>query len=383
MNIKGLLIALVRNAIKGEALDFSAVRESLSAQQLATLFKVSKKHDVAHLVSYSLEKNGFSLDCDAWQSFLKEREQATLRYEMMQADLNEISACLENNQIDYIPLKGAVVRRYYPEPWMRTSCDIDVLVRETDFDKAVNALVKDCMYTTDGKRAYHDISLYSPFGMHLELHHSIMENEPKFDALLSRVWSFSSEAVAGGHKYLQSNEFLMLHLVAHAAYHFSCGGCGLRSVLDIWLLKNSLVLDNSQLKALLEEACLSRFYNAISDLGEYWFGKGNAEGLEEIEKYILLGGAYGSGKQASSTRLAKKGGRFRYFWSRIFLPYESLAILYPVIKHHKILTPFCQIARWFGAIFKGNKVKREIKNVVGTNKEQAEKTRKLLDSLGL
>ncbi|MBO4954226.1 MAG: nucleotidyltransferase family protein, partial [Clostridia bacterium] len=32
--------------------------------------------------------------------------------------------------IDFMPLKGAVIRQYYPEPWMRTSCDIDIHVKK-------------------------------------------------------------------------------------------------------------------------------------------------------------------------------------------------------------------------------------------------------------
>ena len=84
-----------------------------------------------------------------------------------------------------------------------------------------------------------------------------------------------------------------------------------------------------------------------------------------------------------AAKQVKKGGKVKYFWSRVFLPYESLAILYPIIRKHKVLTPFCQIARWFGAMFKSKRIANEIKAVAVTNDEQITKTKELLKGLGL
>ena len=385
MNVRDLLIALVRNAIKSEVLDIDAIKESLSENKLATLFKVSKNHDVAHLVCYALEKNGFSFEGETWERFVSEKEQARLRYEMIQADINEICVCFEDEGIDYIPLKGAALRGLYPEPWMRTSCDIDILVREEDLKRAVKALVEKHSYKTDNKKTYHDISLYSPFGMHLELHYNIKENEPKYDELLTRVWEFSKKAQGFEHKYELTNEFLLLHLTAHAAYHFVNGGCGLRAVLDLWLLETSVELDWDIIIEALERNELAEFYGAIADLGEYWFGakKEVREIVIETEKFILLGGLYGTEKQAATAKQVKKGGRLKYFWSRIFLPYESLSILYPIIKKHKIMTPFCQISRWFGAIFKSKRIVKETKNIACVGSQEIKKTKELLYYLGL
>ncbi|MBQ7225172.1 MAG: nucleotidyltransferase family protein [Clostridia bacterium] len=382
MNVRDLMIALVRFALRGGAPDWGAVNESLSEEKLATLFKVSKGHDVAHLVAYALEQGGFFCEWEAWHLFLKEKEQASLRYEMMQADFDEVCACFDKERIDYIPLKGAVVRSFYPKPWMRTSCDIDILVRERDLKRAVEALVSACGYRVEGKENYHDVSLFSPFGMHLELHHSIKENIPKYDELLTQVWEFSSPC--GGSRHLQTNEFLVFHLTAHMAYHFLNGGCGLRSVLDLYLIKD-IELNKEKLKEMLCSAGLDRFYKVAIDLGEYWLGelKEPSDTLLEAEKYILLGGAYGTQRQGTLSQQVKRGGKFKYFWSRVFMPYESLAVLYPVIKKHKMLTPFCQIARWLGAIFKGKKIKKEIKNVTSANEIQVAKTKKLLEDLGL
>ena len=385
MNVRDMLIALVRGVLRGEAVDACALNESLSSEKMATLFKVAKKHDVAHLVCLGLESCGIALSGEVGQLFLKEKEQAHLRYEMMQADIQGICACFEEEGIDHVMLKGAVVRQYYPEAWMRTSCDVDILVKEEALEAAVDALVNQCGYKVDGKKAYHDISLYSPFGMHLELHHNIKENEPKFDELLTQVWAFCQKEQGYEHRFSQSLEFLLFHLTAHAAYHFVGGGCGLRSVLDIWLLSGCLHYDGDKLHALLTQAGLSTFYSVLLSLGEYWFGSAKEADkiVKDTELYILLGGVYGTAKQGAVAKQVKKGGKARYFLSRIFLPYESLAVLYPVIKKHKILTPFCQVARWFGALFKGKRIKKEIKNVTSASREQTSQIRELMSALGL
>ena len=384
MNVRDLLIALLRYAIKGEALDKRAVEKSLSSDKMATLFKVSKKHDVAHIVCGAMEENGIFLDCEAYQSFLKEKEQAKLRYEMIKKDTEEICEAFESAQIKYIPLKGAVLRRLYPREEMRTSCDIDILVCEQDLDRACLVLSEHLSYTVEGKKTYHDISLFSPFGMHLELHYNIKENMKKLDPVLEKVWEHS-QSEQGKQMHLESNEFLAFHLLAHAAYHFVNGGCGLRAVLDAYLLLEKCELDKEELEKLLSSAGLVSFAQAIISLGEYWFGdkRQASHTVEEIEKYILLGGVYGTEKQSAAARQAKSGGKIRYFWSRIFLPYESLAVLYPVIKRHKILTPFCQIARWLGVIFKGKRIKREIKNIKEVDSSQTEGIKALLKSLEL
>lgn len=383
MNVKDLLFVLLRFSINKEAFNKETVEESLNNEKLATLYKASKKHDVAHLVAHALDQAGISFLGEIGSLFLKEKEQAFLRFEMIQADIKEICGCFDEEGINYIPLKGAVIRDYYPEPWMRTSCDIDILVGEDSIDGAVRALVEKLGYKTDNKKTYHDVSLYSPFGTHLELHYNIKENEPKYDELLVRVWEFAEKA--DGSKYIQSNEFLIFHLIAHAAYHFVKGGCGIRSVLDLWRLKQGLKIDIATLNNMLEKAGLVKFYNVLISLGEYWFGdvENASQTVLEMEKYILLGGAYGTVKQGALAGQAKKGGKLRYFWSRIFLPYESLAILYPVIKKHKALIPFCQIARWIAALFKRKRIAKEIKNVAESDREQIEKTKKLLDDLGL
>ena len=103
----------------------------------------------------------------------------------------------------------------------------------------------------------------------------------------------------------------------------------------------------------------------------------------QTEKYVLLGGVYGTKKQGAVSAKIKKGSKAGYFFSRIFLPYESLAILYPVVKKHRILAPVCQIRRWLGVIFKAKRIRNEIKTVNAITENETKEVKWLLDGLGL
>ena len=84
-------------------------------------------------------------------SFKNARLMAIYRYEQSRYELNRICKTLNDAQISFVPLKGAVIRNYYSEPWLRTSCDIDVLVREEDLKQAVKVLVSELHYVVDEK----------------------------------------------------------------------------------------------------------------------------------------------------------------------------------------------------------------------------------------
>ena len=190
-----------------------------SARFLSALYGMSKRHDIAHLVGDALIKNGLIENEDLKSHFQNQAVMAVYRYENLNYELGRICEIFEEVKIPFIPLKGAVIRRYYPEPWMRTSCDIDILVHEEDLDRAVIALDEKAEYTTDGKKNFHDVSLYSPSGIHLELHYNIKETKENLDGLLGKAWEFT--VPKNGYEYAFTGEFFLFHILAHASYHFT------------------------------------------------------------------------------------------------------------------------------------------------------------------
>ncbi len=128
--VEKVFFALIRFEINGDEL-CDEIKNLITPDILPALFKLSKRHDLAHLVGDALDKNGLLPDgTEAKKRFLQERNMAVYRYEQIQYEYEQICEVLEKAKIPFIPLKGSVIRQYYPEPWMRTSCDIDILVKE-------------------------------------------------------------------------------------------------------------------------------------------------------------------------------------------------------------------------------------------------------------
>lgn len=267
----------------------------------------------------------------------------------------QICACLEKHKVCYVPLKGAVIRQYYPQSWMRTSCDVDILVKETELDTAAAALKEELGYTQPADREYHDIALFSPKGVILELHFSLKEDNEKLDSVLSQVWDYVEPDTNGPGKRELNKEFFVFHIIAHCAYHFMSSGCGAKPLLDLWLLRHRMGYSEEKVKALCRDAGLEVFYENILNLAECWFaGKEKDASLERLEAYIIGAGFGGSEENAAAAAVLKKGSKGRYILSRIFLPYDVLKEYYPVLNSHRWLMPVYQVRRWFAGLMRNH-----------------------------
>ena len=104
-----------------------------------------------------------------------------------------------------------------------------------------------------------------------------------------------------------------------------------------------------------------------------------------MQEYVLTGGVYGNNQNRITLQQTKKGGKFKYAMSRIFLPYDVIKFHYPVLQKHRWLLPFCQVRRWFKLLFCGG-AKRSFNELkINQNLSNAEKTKaeELIEKLGL
>lgn len=348
------------------------------------LYSMVQKHDLAHLVGHMLEKQDLP-SREALSKFRSAKMRAIYRYARMSYEYEQICQTLESAQIPFVPLKGSVLRDYYPEPWMRTSCDIDVLVHEEDLSRAADALTA-CGWRVDEMRVIHDISLHSASGIHLELHFSLTENMDNIDPLLKRVWDYCSLVPGKQYEYRQSKEYFLFHHLAHMSYHFVAGGCGIRPVLDLWILERMMSFDENALRELLREARLETFYESVSELVKVWFENAphNAR-TAKMEAYILNGGTYGSLANRVLVEQARAGSGTKNTWQRIFQPYDQLCSYYPILKKYKFLTPVFQVVRWFRVLMTGRfrHSVQELKINRSNSVDQVEEAKKFLTDIGL
>ena len=384
--VEKAFFALIRFEINGDEL-CDEMKNLITSEMLPALFKLSKRHDLAHLIGDALDKHGLLPDgTEAKKRFLQERNMAVYRYEQIQYEFEQICETLKNAKVSFIPLKGSVIRQYYPEPWMRTSCDIDILVDKLNLEQAKESLVRDLEYQVEKAESSHDISLYAPSGVHLELHHSLVEEgraQNSSDILYS-VWENVVESQF--HNKAMTDEMFYFYHVAHMAKHFEIGGCGVRPFLDSYLLLHHVQYQTDSCCRLLQKGRLLTFAKAVEETANIWFGKTEETSLSrEMQDYILYAGMYADTENRAAVQQVKKGGRIKYLWSRIFLPYEQLKTQYPNLAKRKILVPFYQIKRWCRLLFgKDSKnISRELKASINVQADKKERIAKLFKNLDL
>ncbi len=383
-NTNRILFALLRCALSGNMLTEQA-RGACTDDEISILMRIARKHDIAHLVAHGLDRNGLLTDSN--KEFGKEIIAAMYRSQRLSFDFQNICTALEAAQVPFIPLKGAVLRQLYPEAWMRTSVDVDILIHEADLDRAAAALLETCCCTCE-KKGSHDVLLWTKSRLCLELHYSLLEtgNQSSYAPLLAEVWSYA--VPRPGYVYWQEMDDAMFYFyhLAHMAKHFEGGGCGIRPFIDLWILDQQPEVHAGKQNELLQSGGLLQFAEAARKLSRVWLaGEDHTALTAQMEQFIIRGGMFGSMENSVVLQQQRKGSKVKYLLSRIFLPYDTLKFQFPCLQKHKWLTPLFQIVRWFRLLLpgRGKKALRELTRSSQITEAQAQNMQQFLENLGL
>ncbi|MBQ1183425.1 MAG: nucleotidyltransferase family protein, partial [Clostridia bacterium] len=127
-NVQNILIEILYSAVN-EVDDNDSIKQKITPDILISIYRLAKIHDLAHVVSNFVYRNKIELGKELQIRLQREEIMSVYRHEQMKYAFEEICSVFDETGIIYIPLKGAVLRPYYPYESMRTSCDIDILIR--------------------------------------------------------------------------------------------------------------------------------------------------------------------------------------------------------------------------------------------------------------
>ncbi len=360
--VENLLLSLVRAAIGSESTNLNPPAD----EDLNGVLELAGQHSLAPLVLDVLLKHNLISDKELAKKCRGVLFASVVQQERQSYEQKKISKIFEESQIPYIHLKGSVMENYYLEPWHRTRCDVDVLVKNEDLEKARHKLEE------NGYKFYvqssHDVSMFSLSGINIELHYHTIEKERAGNSnqVLDEIWRYA-KSKNGGYEYELFDEMFYFYHVAHMAKHFENGGCGVRPFIDLWILNHKLEFDPHKREELLKKGDLLKFEKEIKCLCEIWLSKKESNPFSDmLSDFIFSGGVYGNLTNFVKINQQKKGGKLRYMLWRIFLPYDMIKFQYPILKKHKILLPIMQVCRWINAIFHG-RIKKSI-NEMNTSK---------------
>ncbi len=383
MQVREVLFALLRKEICGQAVS-DEIKNALSEEMLSQLYTLSNRHDLAHIIGHALEKLGVAGEDGALQEFKRKNLQAIYRYVRLDHEFKQLCSTLEQAQIPYLPLKGAVLRAYYPQAWMRTSCDVDILIHNEDLDKAVALLQEKLQYTADRKSS-HDLGMFTPSGIHIELHFNLMENMyfEQQNNVLKNIWQIAEPVAGYRYQYRMPDAQFYFYHVAHMAKHIVRGGCGIKPFIDLWILTNCMQYDRALRETLLQQGGIHTFEQAAVKLCGVWLDQQQPNELTQtFERYIINGGMYGNLENSVAVRQNRTGGKLKFLMSRIFERREQMNYYFPILIKHGWLLPVFQVVRWFRLLFNGRfkRSVQELKLSTGIENEASAAAGKCLNS---
>ena len=355
---------LIRCAVKGEK-----VEEPTEPIDWKALVSTAKKQEVYSVIAAVLPPE-----------FLPE-EQATrlhnyskselVRLIAMKSELALLEEELGDSGVDFMLLKGARIREFYPKESMRQMSDIDILYDESGREKLLK-IMKSHGYTLYGWSENSDDFSKKPyytFEFHRQLFFKDFENLKDF----SFVWDNAARDEENPHKCIMTDEDLYIHSVAHMYKHHVLGGFGLRFLLDTYLiLTEAQNLDFDYIDSKLDSMQLAGFEKQIKELS---FAVVDEKELTDEQLDFMVNvfnfGLYGDmkhGKELLFEQFKESHGgstsMAKYTLSRLFPPSEYMHRTYPVLDRAPYLLPYFYLQRLVTKTVRdGGKAAKEIKDI--------------------
>ncbi|MBQ9887420.1 MAG: nucleotidyltransferase family protein [Lachnospiraceae bacterium] len=357
--------------INGEKPDIDRVKQI----DLDMLYKVSIKHSMTGIVCHALESVGIHETL-----FVQEKGKTIQRVLLLDAAWKSIKSRLEQEKIWYMPLKGAVIKDYYPAVGIRCMADYDVLIDINGRAKVRDIMVEKGFLVESFDNDNHDIYTKAPstsFEMHVGLFKKDRVEAPIYN-YYEKIKEKLIKDSDNDFGYHFSHEDFYLYMIVHEYKHFTLGGTGLRSLLDIYvfLKKFKEVLDMEYIER--ETACMgfADFEKENRALALKLFSNEELDGISmQRLDYYIFSGVYGRIETAHYHMVKKKIGnnsltsKLKYLYKRAFPPVNSLWQAYPFFDKHKYLTPLLILFRpIYLLIVKHKFIFREFKYVFKKNK---------------
>ncbi len=357
------------------------IKLDLCDKDMPALYNLASAHSLSHLLIDGVDENSVSEQTRA--KLLNQKYLAITAVEDRKFEVSELSRLFTQNKIDFIFLKGAVLSKFYPDSFIRNSCDVDVLIREPQLKLACKIL-QDNGYKK-GFRSEHDVEFETQSGGLDELHFQLVNGNEAVDEILINVWNYAQKTQDNEYEYVLSSEFFLFYHLAHMARHFVNGGCGIRPFLDLWVMENRMNMSRDIANSLLEKCGLLKFKQGCFSLVDFWFNGEKSELASDMAEYVISGGAYGTVENRVAVSKTKKRSKLGYVWRRIFPPYREMAMFFPSLKKCPILLPWFWLVRVVRDLFLGKaKVRvQEMKANANLSEEKITEIKNLTDKLGL
>jgi len=148
------MLYLAACGINGTKPDMAVLGEA----DIEQLYRISKAHQIDALVGTSVKNAGISLP-KAWAERISKAIRKNILFD---AERAKLLAFMEQNGIWHLPLKGIVLKEYYPAVGMRQMSDNDILFDSTFYEKVQSYMEQQGYECTSIGKGTHDVYQKAP-----------------------------------------------------------------------------------------------------------------------------------------------------------------------------------------------------------------------------
>ncbi|MDD6800558.1 MAG: nucleotidyltransferase family protein [Firmicutes bacterium] len=382
--IKGV-ISLVKSAFTGEKAELP------DDFDFARAYALAKSHRVIPLLYYGIVNSGIKLEAELNNKYFAATCQSIAVGEKQKFELSNLSMEFEKNGIDFMPLKGSVIRSLYPKQEMRSMGDADILIRAEQYDKIVPMLKNNGF--TFVKESSNELC-WEKLPFYIELHRYLVSPSHKdYFKVFGNGWQLAKPSEGFKHRFEMSDEDFFVFLFAHFTKHYRSSGIGIKHMTDIWVyLKAKPELDIKYIERELDKLKMLTFYKNVLRTVNAWFENAEFDDITYlITVKIFSSGAFGTRESYAKSNALKdlkngeaKNIRSKKIFNAVFLPYKNMCILFPFLKKAPVLLPFMWIYRGVYTVFcKNGALTSHYNEIKGLSPEQLSEYQKELNSVGL
>ncbi len=328
----------------------------LKKLDLDGLFTVCQEHILTACVSYALESAGIEN-----RQFMQAREKALRKNILLDFERNRILSRLEKEKIRYMPLKGSVIKDWYPKLEMRQMSDNDILY-DSAYREKVREIMLDSGFSCGHFGKGNDDAYFKPpvcnFEMHNELFNSL--DSEKFNKYYLDIEKRLVKDENNSFGYHFGSEDFYIYITAHEYRHFVSGGIGVRYLADRYVIlkKYGKSFNWEYIRRELEKLGIAGYECRSRKLSLKLFRRQELNGKERnLLDYYIFSGTYGNTENKVKNGIRKYGGgsKARYILRRIFPPMEQIKVWDNFFYRHKWLIPVLWIYRPLRGIFRKRK----------------------------
>ncbi len=346
------MVYLTQCAVNGKKPDPDRVSE----MDLDGVFEICQKHILTACAAYALDSIGVS-----HAGFREERDKAVRKNILFDAERSKILQKMEEKGIWYMPLKGSILKDWYPRLGMRQMSDNDILY-DGSFRKQVRQIMEELGFQCEHFGAGKDDAYFKQPVYNFEMHHVLFDDtdDPQVMAYYEGLQEHLIKDEKNAYGYHLCNEDFYLYLVAHEHKHYIKGGTGVRSLVDqyIFMRKFSDSYRWDYANAELDKMGIRDYEEKTRKLAMKVFGDGAEvselaqDELELLEMHIFSG-TYGTLQNRMEKKLQDKAGgsKARFILYRLFPPMNEVKTLWPFYYRHKWLLPVLWIWRPIRSLF--------------------------------